>query len=361
MTVKRVIMSVANGSVVSPNGSSSDGYYCVIAHDSSAAKIIKIVALSLLMIIAFVLNSLVIAVFAKTPSLQRTVNYFLVNMAASDLLISIAAIPKEVLELSTGSTYWRVGGNFGHFLCIIQSLLVDISAVVSILSMTCITIDRFCAVMMPLRVNLVPGKVRGIIIALIWVLSVVNYCYYFYTLRLDGDGQGNFICWMSFAPLDNSKMSTIVVTYIAVLFGCVPWVLVAFLYTAMVVGLKHARIRIEANDQNNVRQTRSTSVTRQAFVIVLVFGICFFPTSTAFLVIAHVFHFGCYPPYFAHLYFTAQFLMFSNAALNPCICLFLNENYRNGLWKILKLNNLQRIYPGFALEEVREDPVTRVT
>lgn len=354
-------MSAANDSVVLPNGTSSGGYYCAINQDSSTVKVIKIVALSILMVIAFVLNSLVIAVFAKTPSLQRTVNYFLVNMAASDLLISIAAIPKDILELSTGSRYWRVGGEFGHFLCILQSLLVDISAVVSILSMTCITIDRFCAVMLPLRVNLVPGKIRGIIIALIWVLSVVNYCYYFYTLRLDGDNQGNLICWMSFAPLDNSKMSAILVTYGAVLFGCVPWILVAFLYAAMIVGLKRARIRIEANDQNNVRQTRSTSVTRQAFVIVLVYSICFFPISAVFLVIAHVFHFGCSPPYFAHLYFTAQFLMLSNAALNPCVCLFLNENYRNGLWKILKLNNLQRIYPGFALEEVREDPVTRVT
>ncbi|XP_031573121.1 RYamide receptor-like [Actinia tenebrosa] len=354
-------MNTTNGSVVKPNGTSSVGTYCVITYDSNTAKAIKIVALSVLMVISFVLNSLVIAVFAKTPSLQRTVNYFLVNMAASDLLISIAAIPKDILELSSGSTYWRVGGDFGHFLCILQSLLVDISAVVSILSMTCITIDRFCAVMMPLRVNLVPGKVRGFIIALIWVLSVVNYCYYFYTLRLDSDNQGNFICWMSFAPLDNTKMSTIVVTYVAVLFGCVPWILVAILYAAMIVGLKHARIQFEANDQNNVRLTRSTSVTRQAFVIVLVFGICFFPMSAIFLVIAHVFHFGCSPPYFAHLYFAAQFLMLSNAALNPCVCLFLSENYRNGLWKILKLNNLRRVYPGFALEEVREEPVTRVT
>jgi hypothetical protein len=333
-----------------------------MSFDTKGTKIVKIVALSVVMVVAFVLNSLVIAVFAKTPSLHRTVNYFLVNMAVSDLLLAFAAIPKELLELGTDSTYWRVGGDFGHFLCILQSILVDISSVVSILSMICITIDRFCAVMMPLRVTLVPGKVRGIIIGLIWILSVINYSYYFYVMRLTSDDQGNFKCLMSFEPLDTIKMSTILVTYIAVLYGCLPWILVAFLYTAMVVGLKRARISIEANDQNNVRRNRSTSVTRQAFIIVLVFSICFFPISAIFLVIAHVYHFTCSPlPYFGHLYFTAQLMMFLNAALNPCVCLFLSENYRNGLWKILKLNNIQRVYPGVAMEEVREEPVTRLT
>lgn len=332
-------------------------------HPTDVEVTIQIVALCTVMVSALVFNSLVIAVFLKNPSLQKTVNYFLVNMAVCDLLCPIVAIPKRLVVLITGMSAWQVSGTLGMVMCKVQPLLQDLSPAVSILSIVCITVDRFYAVMRPLRISLIPDKARGLIIALIWILAILSYSHYFSTLKLKPQGDGRVYCIMDWSPLDNIKSLTILTTYIGVLYGFLPWVLVIVLYVIIMAGLRRAKARIQANGQTLIRHRRIASVTRQAFIIVIVFALCNFPQAVVFLMIAYYFKFGYSPfPYFMHLHFAAEFMVYANAALNPCICLFLNENYRHGLWRLLRIKRSDRIiHPDVLREEIPIENMTRST
>lgn len=332
--------------------------------DVSSDVNIKIVALCIVMVSSLIFNSLVIAVFLKTPSLHKTVNYFLVNMAVSDLLCPIVAIPKRLVMLATGVNTWQVHGTLGMVLCKVQPLLQDLSPAVSVLSIMCITVDRFYAVMRPLKISMITDKARGLIIALIWILAILNYSHYLFTLKLVNQGNKAY-CYMDWSPLDNVKSLTVLTTYIAFLYGVFPWCLVIILYVTIMAGLKRAKARIQANAQTSVRHRRIASVTRQAFVIVVVFALCHFPQAVVFLMLAYYFKFGYSTlSYWVHLHFAAEFMVYANAALNPCICLFLNENYRNGLWKLFKIKRGDHIvHPGVVIrEEIPiENVVTRST
>jgi len=343
-------ISIAGNSTLMNNPTKEDCTSCVV---------VKFIALCIIMASALVFNSFVIAVFLKNPSLHKTVNYFLVNMAVSDLLCPIVAIPKRLVMLATGLNTWQVHGTLGMVLCKVQPLLQDLSPAVSVLSIVCITVDRFYAVMKPLKISMITDKARGLIIAVIWILAILNYSHYLFTLKLEYHGDLAY-CYMDWSPLDNLKSLTVLTTYIAFLYGVFPWCLVVILYVIIMAGLRRARARIQANGQTLIRHRRIASVTRQALVIVVVFALCNIPQAIVFLMLAYYFKFGYSPfPYWVHLHFAAEFMVYANAALNPCVCLFLNENYRNGLWKLLKSKRSDRVvHPDVVIRE--EIPIENV-
>lgn len=324
-------------------------------NDCAYCDTIKIAALCVIMFGALLFNALVIAVFLMNPSLQKTVNYFLVNMAVSDLLCPIVAIPKRLVMLITRQSTWQVKGTLGLVLCKVQPLLQDMSLLVSILSIICITVDRFYAVKRPLRISLIPDKARCLIIALIWFLAFLNYSPYLYAFTLTLY-EGNVYCIWKWTP----KPLTIYFTYAAILYGALPWILVVILYGLIMICLRRAKARMQANAQSLTQHRRTASVTRQAFVIVFVFAVCTFPQTVIILIIAYYYKFNFSPlPYWPQLSFATEFMLFANSVLNPCICLFLNENYRNGLWRLLRRSG--RIHPDIVREEVPIENMTRST
>ncbi|XP_028519722.1 QRFP-like peptide receptor isoform X2 [Exaiptasia diaphana] len=333
------------------NSSDSHCAHCDTTVDIS----IKIAALCVIMVGALLCNSLVISVFLTNPSLHKTVNYFLVNMAISDLLCPIVAIPKRLVMLITRQSSWQVKGTAGLILCKVQPLLQDLSLAVSILSIICITVDRFYAVKRPLRISLIPDKARCLTIVLIWLLAFLNYSPYLDAFEL-AIYHGKTYCNLKWTP----KSVTIFITYVAVLYGVLPWILVVILYGFIMVCLRRAKVRMQANAQSLMQHRRTASVTRQAFAIVFAFAVCTFPQTVIFMILAYYYKFTYSPlPYWPQLYFATEFMLFANSVLNPCICLFLNENYRNGLWRLLRRSD--RIHPDVVREEIPIENLTRST
>ena len=79
----------------------------------------------------------------------KPINFFIVNMAMSDLLYPIFGIPRLIVsELYVDS--WLIGGPLGQALCKLLPYLSDISLTVSIQSLVLIAVDRFGAVVYPL-------------------------------------------------------------------------------------------------------------------------------------------------------------------------------------------------------------------
>jgi len=74
----------------------------VFSESLTYMKCIKTFAYSLIMLISLFGNLAVIAIVSKNKWISTTTNFLIANMAASDLLISVFAAPRELVEISTG-------------------------------------------------------------------------------------------------------------------------------------------------------------------------------------------------------------------------------------------------------------------
>lgn len=79
---------------LSPNNDSS--LTCDYQDDSFAVQCIKSLAFVFILLSSLIGNTLVIIIVYKRPELRNTINYFIVNMAVSDFVFPLTAIPEPL-------------------------------------------------------------------------------------------------------------------------------------------------------------------------------------------------------------------------------------------------------------------------
>ena len=154
--------STANGS--------SGSWNCFDLLNPTASKIGGTVTCCLIFIVSLVANSLIVMIVYKTPNLRKPINYFIANMASSDLLYQIIVIPRNLSHLHTNS--FLIGGQLGQALCKLFPFFSNVSFTVSIQNLILIAVDRFGAVVFPLRSPLIRSKLRPFFILATWIVAV---------------------------------------------------------------------------------------------------------------------------------------------------------------------------------------------
>ena len=131
-------------------------------------------AYCLLFAVSLTGNALIGIIVYKTRSLRNPVNYFIANMAISDLLFPIFLIPQVLVQLNTNT--WLIDGPLGQALCKLSGYLVDVSSAVSIQSVVIIAADRFRVEVFPLRSPLISSKRGRFFILATWIIAMVVFC-----------------------------------------------------------------------------------------------------------------------------------------------------------------------------------------
>ena len=162
------------------NGSSFSS--CSSLINPEALKVRETVAYSLIIVVSLVGNSLIVLIVYKTPTLRKPINMLIANMPMSDLLYPIFMFPVRLAKLHVGS--WLIGGTLGQALCKIHPFLADISSLVSIQSLVLITVDRYAAVVVPLRSPLISCKVCCCLIVGTWILAAAIHSPLLFTYNL---------------------------------------------------------------------------------------------------------------------------------------------------------------------------------
>lgn len=325
------------------NGSNSRNL--CFQHDTA-----KVASFSLILVISLVGNILVILVVYKNKNMRKTINYFIVNMAASDLITPLIVMPLQISRVLLQS--WAVTGKLGEALCKIVFFLTELPGPVSDLSLICMAIDRFVGVVFPLRVGLISSRVRVSMVIFTWVIPVGFAATSFYAMRLAKFRNNIYACYWRW-DVDDFEMHTKIhsnyFTVASVVFFIAPLVLLILLYSVILITLakrKFPRVNqsVEAKKRNR-RVSRSATVI--ALTIVLVFWICWCPYNTYMFLWAFKYNWtNNWRDCSMQLVFTiCQMLTFANSAVNPCIYFFLIENYRKGLRTVLP-RTLSASFPG---------------
>ena len=167
----RLCRYVAKLSMNSTANGSSGSLSCFDQLNSTAWKIGGTVTYCLFIIVSLAANSLIVMIVYKTPNLRKPINYFIANMASSDLLFPIFRVPWRMFYLHTKDSF-LVGGQLGQALCKLVPFFGSVSFVVSIQNLILIAVDRFGAVVFPLRSPLIRSKLCPFFILATWIVAV---------------------------------------------------------------------------------------------------------------------------------------------------------------------------------------------
>uniref|UniRef100_A0A914V6S7 G-protein coupled receptors family 1 profile domain-containing protein n=1 Tax=Plectus sambesii TaxID=2011161 RepID=A0A914V6S7_9BILA len=110
-------------------------------------------------------NSMVVFVVIRNQSMRTATNIFLVNLACADLLVLLICLPSTVYWEIT-KTWW-----FGTGLCKATMFFQNLSVTVSILTLMCISVERWYAICNPLKFRVTYQWTRNLL-ALVWISGV---------------------------------------------------------------------------------------------------------------------------------------------------------------------------------------------
>ena len=135
-----------------------------------AEKVGMTFAFCLISIFSLAGNTLIGIIIYRTKIMRKPINFFIVNMAMSDLLFPIVWIPYGIQSHYIDS--WLINGPLDQALRKLVSFLVDLSSAVSAQSLILIAVDRFGAVVFPLRSPLIRSKLCPFFILATWIVAI---------------------------------------------------------------------------------------------------------------------------------------------------------------------------------------------
>ena len=266
--------------------------------------------------------------------MRKPINFFVVNMAMSDLLSSIIWIPWAIQNLYSDS--WLIGGSVGQAFCKL-CFLGDLSAVVSIQSLVLIAVDRFGAVVFPLRSPLISPKLCPFFILATWIFAMAVTSPELFSFNLV-EYPGKRVCERHWNKVfgESSSFENYLLSYIVV-FTFVPLVLITILYIIIYLKVKSQKIPgAQSANAWQRRHQRERNVLKMAVAIVLGFAVCWLPLVISWFIFVTtdiIIWPQCGVLYFDNV---VEFLALANCAVNPCICFIFSSNYRKELKALLK-------------------------
>ena len=331
---------VAKLSMNSTANGSSESWSCFDQLNSTAWKIGGTVTYCLFIIVSLAANSLIVMIVYKTPNLRKPINYFIGNMASSDLLYPIFLVPWNLSNLLTNS--FRIGGQLGQALCKLFFFFISASFVVSIQNLILIAVDRFGAVVFPLRSPLIRSKLCPFFILATWIVAVAVKSPDLFSYELvEFPEETRCVSRWKKAFGEPSSFASFALAF-SILFTYIPVLLLVILYSIIVIKLKtQAHPGEQSANSQQQRDRRNRNVLQMSIATVTVFVLCWLPYSINSLIIEYQ---DTSPLSSCSFWiYDAVTIYMANAycAINPIICFMFSSNYRKALKRLIKCSFVQ--------------------
>ena len=288
---------------------------------ASAEDIVLITAYTIVVLVGVCGNSLVIEVVRKKRSMHSSMNFLLVNLAIADLLTLVWCLPGTVLSYTA-----KPSGQLGNFLCkfITTHSIAGIGMIVSGLTLTLISVERYKAIVTPMETRFRLSK-ENVIYAIvgIWVFAIVYVCPLFIFGAYSEEKQQCITDW----PASSEKASAywivlavIVITAFSTMFVC---------YFSIIKGLYFTNTICSSNanaggDNDAICKRK---IVKMLLIVTVVFVLCFFPYSIATATDI---------PQSSAFYKISYFLVYCSSSLNPITYALGSTNYRTAFKEVLQ-------------------------
>uniref|UniRef100_A0AC34RAN5 G-protein coupled receptors family 1 profile domain-containing protein n=1 Tax=Panagrolaimus sp. JU765 TaxID=591449 RepID=A0AC34RAN5_9BILA len=280
-----------------------------------------VVIFFILMVVGIIGNSLVVYVVVSNRHMWSSMNLFLTNLAVSDLLVLIFCLPPTVINDITKS-FW-FSGTFCKAIVFCQNT----SVYVSILTLICVSFERWRAVCSPLAI----ARWRTFhVILFVWTLAGFLSIPEPITLTIrphDYARKNLTIIWGTSCKeswSDNFQQKYQLVQTL-VLF-IMPLILISGLCVHMTIILQRKALQIGERQLRNRKKA-----IKMLVMVVLIFAISYLPVHLHNIATS----FNYSPPIsennltlIAFRKFIPRFMSYSASSLNPILYNFMSEKFR---------------------------------
>ena len=268
-----------------------------------------------LLVFSLVGNVLIVAVFCRDKTLRTAVNYFIVNMCVSDLMCPSVNLPIIII-----STYDK---NLLIF-CEFTSIVFSISVLVSLFSMTALAVERFRAIIFPMKPALFSYRRSCAAITTMWISSILFSMFHV----------GDSLSWNEFYDCLKSELKSQrwFLVYIFLALVCLSVIVVTICYSKMAIFLHRQKNSLHlASEVVKKRAKRNRKIITMLIIIVILFYVAWVPYFVLqYLLYAKISSLPC-----VYVWLAAHILPFVNPLANPVVYFVFNEKYRQGFMKIL--------------------------
>ncbi|MBN3324337.1 PRLHR protein, partial [Atractosteus spatula] len=278
-------------------------------------------------IIGIIGNFLLVSVIVRVKKLHNVTNFLIGNLATSDVLMCTTCIP-----LTLAYVYEPKGWLFGNSMCYFVLFMQPVTVYVSIFTLTAIAVDRYIAIVHPLR-RRISLKLSAYLMLFIWIiaccLAVPAMANTYYVELKD---QGITICEEFWETKESQRQA-----YAFCL------LLISFLLPLLVILISYVRISVKLKNRvmpGSVTQSQADwdkARKKRTFcllvIVVVVFGICWLPLHM-FNIIRDININIISKYYFNLMQLSCHWFAMSSVCYNPFIYAWLHDSFRKELKKL---------------------------
>lgn len=275
-------------------------------------------------------NALIFIAVWKEKALRTMTNVFVVNLAVTDFLFSATVLPLTVGTFIQGR--WTLGMRG----CQLQGLMFGTVLNATLMTMTAISINRFIMIRHRARYQTVYTR-RNVfcMLAVIWCYAVVSSSRPFYGLGRYYFNQYNGVCSLDKKPGTASRISR-VLAYLS-LYANIIVIIRCYIGIYRTVSRHRKQIK-SAQDchgrlgtKNRVFGGDDVHIAKTLFIVIILFGICWFPAAIAGIVVV----FGVNIP--GILQEVLMLTVCLASSVNPIVYVIRNRRFRKIFQRIIKL------------------------
>ncbi|EHB16939.1 KiSS-1 receptor, partial [Heterocephalus glaber] len=286
-----------------------------------------------LMLVGLAGNSLVIFVICRHKQMRTVSNFYIANLAATDVIFLVCCVPFTAL------LYPLPAWVLGDFMCKFVNYIQQVSVQATCATLTAMSVDRWYVTVFPLRAlhRRTPRLALAVSLG-IWVGSAAVSAPVLALHRLS-PGPRTY-CSEAFPSLALERAFAL---YNLLALYLLPLVATCACYGAMLRHLGRAAVRPSPTDctfQGRLLAQRASAVrakvSRLVAAVVLLFAACWGPIQL-FLVLQALGPAGAWHPrsYTAYALKTwAHCMSYSNSALNPLLYAFLGSHFRQAFRRV---------------------------
>ena len=290
------------------------------------------------MLVAFTGNGFLIYIVWKKPEVRSLTSFMFVNMAIADLLVTLIVMPWSISMIYTDGL-WMIPGVFGKVMCKGVVYTAYVTIIASVLCLTFMAIDRYYAIVHPLRRHLWFRKPK-LTVPFIWIGSLVSMSI-FLVIQTVEDYNNSSYCMLSVYILgDPDRALRGIYLLLFVVNYLIPLVVISFLYTITAWNLWfHVAPGVKYLRGNQAqRETSKRRVVRMLIIVTCAFALCWLPPQVVHMMMViraskfqlqPIVSFVCF--WFGH----------ANSAVNPWLYIFLSTKINMAFTRIVSRKSSQ--------------------
>ncbi|XP_020612037.1 prolactin-releasing peptide receptor-like [Orbicella faveolata] len=293
-----------------------------------AYKITLTILFSAVIFFGVLLNSIIVFTVYRWPEMRTPCNLLIVNIAVSDLAVASLVAPLRIIEVF-------VGWPFGNFLCEVLFPMQELFVTVSVVTHTTIALERFRAIVRPLKRRLSLRNTKLIIFA-IWPACYITSSLPLAPILKVQPDDGMDLCQPQW-PFELYR--PIYQVYLVILFIAIPLFIQTMAYFKILKTLKTRLTPLCALPLNRklsraIQYRKRKRLIKTLTILVFAFQVCYIPRGVM-MIVDEFAHGDLDMNSYMYAFLVTLILFYLKHVMNPIILFATSRDFRR--WNFLQI------------------------